>query len=262
MPRPRRSANLAANAQLPAWIKPQLTQLVKEAPNGDEWAHELKFDGYRMHARLDRDDVRLLTRTGLDWTGKYPVIALALRTPLAQQAYLDGELCGLRPDDITSFALIQNAAEREGGANLVYFVFDLLHLDGRNLTPLPLAQCKADLATLRERGDEAIRYSDHQIGQGPAFHRHACALGLEGIVSKRLEAPYVPGDRGLWLKTKCLNREEFIVVGWTDPEGSRPFIGALLLGYYDQAGRLIYAGRVGTGIRVYEGVREDKLRAR
>jgi DNA ligase D-like protein (predicted ligase) len=212
-------------------------------------AHELKFDGYRMHARLDRDDVRMLTRTGLDWTGKYPAIASALRNLPARQSYLDGELCGLRPDGITSFALIQNAAEREGGANLVYFVFDLLHLVGRNLMPLPLTERKADLAALLGQRENAIRYSDHQIGQGPAFHQHACALGLEGIVSKRLDAPYVPGDRGLWLKTKCLNREEFVVVGWTDPEGSRPFIGALLLGYYDHDGRLIYAGRVGTGMR-------------
>jgi ATP-dependent DNA ligase len=95
----------------------------------------------------------------------------------------------------------------------------------------------------------AICYSDHQIGLGPAFHRHACALGLDGIVSKRLDAAYSPAQRGLWLKTKCLNREEFVVVGRTDPEGSRPFIGALLLGYYDPDGRLIYTGRVDSGTR-------------
>jgi ATP-dependent DNA ligase len=101
---------------------------------------------------------------------------------------------------------------------------------------------------LLEQTDAVIRYSDHQIGLGPAFHRHACKLGLEGIVSKQLDAPYSPGQR-FWLKTKCLNREEFVVIGWTDPEGSRPFIGALLLGYYDPDGRLIYAGRVGSGMR-------------
>ena len=99
-----------------------LCQLVKEAPSGDAWAHELKFDGYRMHARLDNGEIRLLTRKGLDWTSKYPVIATALRTLPARQAYLDGELCGVRPDGLTSFALIQNAAERLGGAGLVYFV--------------------------------------------------------------------------------------------------------------------------------------------
>ena len=108
---------------------------------------------------------------------------------------------------------------------------------------------RASVAALLGRREDAIRHSEHQIGQGPAFHRHACKLGLEGIVSKRLDAACSPGDRGLWVKTKCLNREEFVVIGWTDPEGSRPFIGALLLGYYDAEGRLVYAGRVGTGMR-------------
>jgi bifunctional non-homologous end joining protein LigD len=116
----------------------------------------------------------------------------------------------------------------------------------------------AGLAALLERSEVPIRYSEHKIGQGPAFHRYACALGLEGIVSKRLDAGYSPGQRGLWLKTKCLNREEFVIVGWTDPEGSRPFIGALLFGYYDPGGRLVYAGRVGTGMRANQ--LEDLLR--
>jgi DNA ligase D-like protein (predicted ligase) len=248
MPRSVRLANAEANARLPAWVKPQLCQLVKQAPSGDEWSHELKFDGYRMHARLDRGDIRLLTRTGLDWTSKYPAIVTALRTVPARQAYLDGELCGVQPDGITSFALIQNATDRRSGADLVFFVFDLLHLDGLDLMPLPLADRKARLAVLLEQTDAAIRYSDHQIGLGPAFHRNACALGLEGIVSKRLDAAYSPGQR-LWLKTKCLNREEFVVIGWTEPEGRRPYIGALLLAYYDPDGRLIYAGRVGSGMR-------------
>jgi DNA ligase D-like protein (predicted ligase) len=216
------------NAELPAWISPQLCQLVKEAPSGQDWAHELKFDGYRIHARIDRTDVRLLTRTGLDWTEKYPTIAAALRTLSVRQAYLDGELCGVRPDGVTCFALIQNAADRRGGSDLVYFIFDLLYIDGQDLMPLPLSSRKARLAVLLERRADAIRYSDHQIGRGQAFHRHVCKLGLEGIVSKRLDAGYSPGQRGFWLKIKCLNREEFVVVGWTDPEGSRPYIGALL----------------------------------
>ena len=128
------------------------------------------------------------------WTGKYPAIVAALRTLPAGQAYLDGELCGLRPDGMTSFALIQNAADRRGGAALVYFVFDLLYLDGRNLMPLPLADRKNGLAAVLERREDAICFSEHQVGQGPEFHRHACKLGLEGIVSKRLDAPYSPGE--------------------------------------------------------------------
>ncbi len=120
----------AIDVALPAWVRPQLTRLVTEAPSGDEWAHELKFDGYRMHARLDRGDVRLLTRTGLDWTGKYPAIAAALRTLPTRQAYLDGELCGVRPDGVTSFALIQNAAEWRGGGPLPFWPLFFAQLRG------------------------------------------------------------------------------------------------------------------------------------
>jgi bifunctional non-homologous end joining protein LigD len=194
------------NAELPAWIKPHLCHLAKEAPTGENWAHELKFDGYRIHARIDRTDVQLLTCTGVDWTDKYLTLAAALRTLSVRQAYLDGELCGVRPDGVTSFALIQNAADRRGGSDLLYFVFDLLYIDRQDLMPLPLSSLKARLAALLERPADAVRYSDHQIGHGQAFHRHACELGLEGIVSKQLDAGYRPGQRGLWLKTKCLNR--------------------------------------------------------
>ena len=118
---------------LPEWIRPQLTELVKEAPAGPEWLHEIKFDGYRMHARLDRGSVRLLTRTGLDWTHKYPAIAAAVAALPADQAYLDGELCGVRPDGTTSFSLMQAASDTGNAAALVFFLFDLLYLDGETL---------------------------------------------------------------------------------------------------------------------------------
>ena len=134
----------------------------------------------------------------------------------------------------------------------MFFLFDLLHLDGEDLTARPVIERKARLAELLARTNSSLQYSDHQIGQGPAFHQKACALSVEGIVSKRIYAPYAPGNRGLWVKVKCLNREEFVVIGWTDPEGSRPHLGALLLGYYDPDGRLVYAGRVGTGINQAE----------
>ncbi len=122
----------SAAAALPEWIPPQLTQLVDAAPEGDDWLHEIKFDGYRMHARLDRGSVRLLTRTGLDWTHKYPPIAAAVSSLGARQAYLDGELCGVFPDGITSFSMIQAASDAGNAAGLVYFIFDLLHLDGED----------------------------------------------------------------------------------------------------------------------------------
>jgi ATP-dependent DNA ligase len=128
------------------------------------------------------------------------------------------------------------------------FLFDLLHLDGEALGARPLQERKERLRGLLSGRGSPLHFSDHQIGHGQAFYDHACALKVEGIVSKRADAPYAPGNRGLWLKVKCLNREEFVVAGWTDPEGARPWLGALLLAYYDPDGRLVYAGRAGTGI--------------
>lgn len=217
---PRSAARTAV--PLPEWIRPQLTQLVQEAPDGPDWLHEIKFDGYRMHARLDRGAVRLLTRTGLDWTHKYPALAAAVSSIGARQAYPDGEFCGVYPDGITSFGMIQAASDAGNAAGLVYFIFDLLHLDGEDTSALPLIERKARLATLLSNAGPPLHYSDYHRGQGATFHQRACALSLEGIVSKRADAPYAPGNRGLWLKVKCLNREEFVVVGWTDPEGTRP----------------------------------------
>jgi DNA ligase D-like protein (predicted ligase) len=234
----------------PAWIKPELAALVKAAPDGSGWLHEIKLDGYRMHARLDAGRVQILTRRGNDWTAKYPTIARSLAKLPTRSAYLDGELCGVLPDGRTAFNLIQNALEH-GDASLVYFVFDLLFLDGEDLTGAPLVDRKTRLEAFLVDAPDAIRYSDHQIGHGPEFHKIACEHGLEGIVSKRLDGRYEP-DRRSWLKTKCLNREEFVVVGWSDPEGTRHRIGALLLGFYMSDGRLIYAGRVGTGMPVAE----------
>ncbi len=236
-------------AALPQWIRPQLPQLIDAAPEGDQWLHEIKFDGYCMHARVDRGTVKLLTRTGLDWTPKYPAIAAAVASLGAGQAYLDGELCGVRPDGITSFSMIQLASDSGNAAALVFFLFDLLYVDGEDLGTLPLIERKARLAELLANASSPLHYCDHQIGHGRPFHEKACAAGLEGIVSKRAEAAYAPGNRGLWVKVKCLHREEFIVVGWTDHEGSRPWLGSLLLAYYDPGGRLVYAGRAGTGIK-------------
>jgi bifunctional non-homologous end joining protein LigD len=210
----------------------------------------MKLDGYRMHARLDGGRVQILTRRGNDWTAKYPTMVKAIATLPARSAYLDGELCGVLSDGRTAFNLIQNAMEH-GDASLVYFVFDLLFLDGKDLTGLPLIERKENLEKLLAGAPPSIRYNDHQIGHGPAFHKAACAHRLEGIVSKRINGRYEP-DRRSWLKVKCLNREEFVVVGWSDPEGSRHRIGALLLGYYAPDGKLIYAGRVGTGMPVAE----------
>jgi bifunctional non-homologous end joining protein LigD len=200
-----------------------------------------------MSARIESGRVQLLTRTGLDWSDKYPSVVVVLTNVRATSAYLDGELCGVGDDGLPSFSRTQAASDGERRARLVYYAFDLLHLDGRDTASLPLIERKVLLEPLI--ADIAgLQFNGHETGDGELIRKHAGQLGLEGVVSKTIDAPYAPGNRGLWRKAKCLNRQEFVVVGWTDPEGSRPHLGALLLGYYSEDGKLIYAGRVGTGM--------------
>src|SRR6201981_2275602 len=184
-------------ASPPAWIKPQLAALAEKAPDGPDWLHEIKFGGYRMHARLDAGRTQILTRRGNDWTEKYPIIPKSIFGLPVRNAYLDGELCGLLPDGRTAFNLIQNATDT-GEGSLVFFLFDLLHLDGENLTALALVDRKTRLASLLHSAPNSLRYNDHQIGHGPEFHRLACEHGVEGIVSKRANGRYEP-DRRNWL---------------------------------------------------------------
>ncbi|MER8601115.1 hypothetical protein NKH09_25060 [Mesorhizobium sp. M1339] len=169
-----------------------------------------------------------------------------------KEAYVDGELCAVRADGVTSFSRLQAAMDEGRTGDLAFFAFDLLFLNGESIAKLPLIDRKARLEGLFSTDMPGLRFSDHVIGDGPAFRKHACRLALEGAISKRIDSAYASGNRGLWVKSKCLNREEFIVVGWTDPTGSRPHIGSLLLGYYTDDGRLMYAGRAGTGITVAE----------
>src|SRR5215469_9422626 len=204
---------------LPKWVRPQLCKLVDTPPRGQDWLHGLKYDDYRMHARLDRGRAQLLTRTGLDWTNKYPPIARAVSTLRANQADLDGELCGVRPDGKTSFSLIQTASDAGNADALVFFLFDLLYLDGEVISAAPLRERKERLRLLLSNTAPPLQFSDHHVGCGPDFYAQVCEMSLEGIISKRANAPYSPGDRGLWMKVKCENREEFVVVGWTHPEG-------------------------------------------
>ena len=237
------------DAPLPSFIPPQLSQPVEKPPSGFQWLHEIKLDGYRMAARIDNGLVQLLTRTGLDWTGKYPSVIAALANLNVKTAYLDGELCGVDDAGLPSFAHTQAATDGESGARLVYYAFDLLHLDDRDISKLPLIERKALLEPLIV-GKLGLQFNGHETGDGGLILEHAGKLGFEGVVSKTIDAPYAPGNRGLWRKAKWLNRQEFVVVGWSDPEGSRPHLGALLLGYYTDDGKLIYAGRVGTGMSV------------
>jgi DNA ligase D-like protein (predicted ligase) len=236
------------DAPLPKFVPPQLSQPVETPPSGPQWVHEIKLDGYRMAARIDNGRVQLLTRTGLDWTAKYPSAIAALANVNVKTAYLDGELCGVDESGLPSFAHTQAATDGERGVHLVYYAFDILHIAGWDVSNLSLIERKALLEPLVV-GKPGLQYNGHDTGDGELILKHAGKLGFEGVVSKTIDAPYALGNRGLWRKAKALNRQEF-VVGWSDPEGSRPHLGALLLGYYADDGKLIYAGRVGTRMPV------------
>ncbi|MES1207451.1 MAG: non-homologous end-joining DNA ligase, partial [Pseudomonadota bacterium] len=223
----------------------QLATLVEAAPEGDGWIHEQKFDGYRIGLRKDGRTVELWSRRGQHWTAEFPALAAAGARLAARRALLDGEVAAVLPSGVTSFQALQN---RRPGTPVAYFVFDLLHLDGRDLRDRPIEDRKQRLRDLLDRSDSGglFRYSDHVVGGGAEFHRNACALGLEGIVSKRLGTRYRGGRNLDWQKTKCVRRQEFVIGGFTDPEGAREALGALLIGYYDR-GALRWAGKVGTG---------------
>ena len=228
--------------------RPQLATLVKEPPLGDEWLHETKYDGYRIGARVRNGRVALYSRNGKDWTAAFPKVVEGVTSLRARDALLDGEVAMVLPDGRTSFQALQNMrASEASGAALAYFVFDLLRLEGDRLESLPLEERKVRLQKLVGRRKAGkVRYSDHVIGRGDRFFKQACRAGLEGIISKRRDQPYHPGRHRDWLKTKCVLRQEFVIVGFTDPEGSRQGIGALLVGYYE-GDRLAFAGKVGTG---------------
>ncbi len=239
--------NAKAAAQ-PARFAPQLATLVDTPPEGEQWLHEMKLDGYRLLAFVDGESVRLLTRTGQDWTDRFPSVRAAVLALGVPRAVLDGEVVVLRTDGTTDFQLLQNLVDRGEGRGVVYFVFDLPHCAGFDLTRTPLLARKQLLAKLLAPSgqDGVVRYSEHVVGHGPAFFRQACALGLEGVVAKLADSGYQTKRSKSWIKLKCLQRQELVVGGFTRPEGSREHFGALLLGYHED-GELRYAGKVGTG---------------
>jgi len=260
VPRPA-SVPGARRAALSAFVRPQLATLVSAPPEGEEWLHEMKFDGYRLLLRLHRGRARLLSREAHDWTARLPAIADAASELHVRQALLDGEAAVLLPDGTTSFEALQNVAILSHDQELVYFAFDLLHLDGYDLRKAPLEDRKRLLRAVLGPGPGRLRYSDHVLGSGPEFFERACEKGLEGIVSKRRDAAYTAGRSRDWLKVKCLAEQEFVIGGYTPPERSRVGLGALLLGVYDGEERLRYAGKVGTGF-THEILRqlEERLR--
>jgi bifunctional non-homologous end joining protein LigD len=230
---------------LPAWVAPQLATLVSAPPVGDEWVHEMKLDGYRILARVERGRARLLTRNRLDWTDRFPAVAEAAAALPVKEALLDGEIVVFDAAGVSSFQALQQAAE--SGRAPIYVAFDLLFLDGRDLRREPLIARKKALARLLRGRRGRLRYSEHFDAPGPTVYERACQMSLEGIVSKRKQAPYASGRGQSWLKVKCVARQEFVIGGFTDPEGARADFGSLLLGVYEPDGRLVYAGKVGTG---------------
>ena len=238
----------ARKARMPAEPRPLLAYAAPVAPDGEDWLHEIKYDGYRLLAEIRGGKARLTTRGGLDWTAKFAALAKRLAAVPVESAIVDGEIVHLEPDGTTDFGHLQDAIATGRTDGLVFFAFDLIYLDGFDLTGAKLDNRKAALAALvPPDGSGILRYSDHQVGHGPEFARLACAHKLEGIVSKRRDSPYAAGRHHFWFKIKCGNREEFVVIGFSDPSGGRQGFGALVLGYYDALGQLHYAGRVGTG---------------
>lgn len=237
------AAEPARKSDADGFIAPELAELVATPPEGDDWLHEMKFDGYRVQAHLGGEP-RLLTRTGKDWADRYPAVAKTLKR-LRHRAVLDGEVVALDDKGRSDFQLLQNAVAAGDSKRLAYFVFDLLSLDGRDLRSLPLRERKEKLRRLLgPLKDSNVFFSDHLEGRAADFLKTSCRFGLEGIVSKRADAPYVSGRNDNWLKSKCQKRQEFVIGGYTS--GKRDGFGALLLGVYER-GKFRYVGRVGTG---------------
>lgn len=238
----------ARKAKLPDQIKPELATLVEKAPGG-HWSYEVKFDGYRIMARIDHDEVKLFTRNGHDWTHKLPSQAKALAGLGLESAWLDGEMVVADEQGVPDFQALQNAFEAGRSGNILYYLFDLPYLNGVDLREVPVEERRAALATvLKTSKDPLLRFSDG-FGEDPeALLNSACQMQMEGLIGKRLGSPYVSRRSGDWVKLKCKHRQEFVIVGFTDPKGSRSAFGALLLGLHDRdSGELRYAGKVGTG---------------
>lgn len=262
--------------EMPRFVRPELATLVQEAPRGDEWLHEVKFDGYRALARIEDGSVEMRSRNDVDWTGPYRVLAEELAGLPVKSAILDGEVVLQLPDGTTSFEALRHlplsdpgetgrgGRRASGAGRLLYYVFDLLYLDGYDLLDVAIENRRALLRELlaQASGDGRILFSEDIPGDGAAVFAEACALGLEGVVSKKAATRYRPGGRGTeWVKMKCRHEQEFVIGGFTDPAGSRTGFGALLLGVGGNRG-LRYVSKVGTGFD--EGLLRDlgrRLRA-
>lgn len=236
--------------KMPGFIAPALATLKPNPPGGGEWLHEVKFDGYRIQAHVEAGKVKLFTRTGLDWTRKFgAAVENAVAGLECTSAVVDGEIAVLSDSGVASFSALQAALSAGATDRMIFFAFDLLFLDGVDLRGEPLVERKHHLAELiGESGDAeaALRYSEHFVEPGKTMLRHACRMGLEGVVSKLADAPYHGGRTLDWIKSKCTNRQEFVIVGYVPSTAPGRGLRSLLVGYHEGKD-LRYGGRVGTG---------------
>ncbi|MRX08783.1 DNA ligase D [Pseudoduganella sp. FT25W] len=249
----RRAATTAEQAApksaLPETLSPQLATLVDTPPaSAEDWLFEVKFDGYRLLARVDGKDIRLITRNGNDWTHKLQPLHAALTKMKLPTGWYDGEIVVHDDNGRPDFGLLQNAFDEEHPGDIVYFLFDLPFHNGHDLRELPLEERRAILAdVLKKRANDTIRFSAALSASPQDMIAAACQMGLEGIIGKRRDSRYSARRSGTWIKLKCGQRQEFVIGGYTDPQGARSGFGSLLLGTYDKDGKLQYAGNVGSG---------------
>jgi bifunctional non-homologous end joining protein LigD len=238
----------ARKAMLPVFVEPSLAALADEPPMADEWVHEIKFDGYRIQARIDGRRVELLSRKGLDWTERFGSIAATLKKLRLSSALIDGEVVVETAAGISSFSELQSELKAGGKERFIYNVFDLLYCNGVDLRNAAFVGRKNLLKEIIAQlpAGANVRFSEHLEENGPSMLEHACRMGLEGIISKRKNDPYRSGRGEHWIKTKCTARQEFVVLGYIPSTVVKGAMGSLVVGYYE-AGKLMYAGRVGTG---------------
>ncbi|WP_420800113.1 non-homologous end-joining DNA ligase [Paraburkholderia tagetis] len=242
----------AVRSALPAALAPELATPADTPPKGDDWIYEVKFDGYRVLARVDqraqhKANVRIFTRGGLDWTAKFPKQVEALRALDLQSAWLDGEAAVLDDQGVPDFQALQNAFDVGRAEAITFWLFDIPWLDGMDLRKVPLEARRAKLAALlQDKSQTALRFSEAFEGDPQALLQAACEANLEGLIAKQRDSAYTSTRSAAWLKLRCARRQEFVIGGYTEPSGSRVGFGALLIGVYED-GALRYAGRVGTG---------------
>jgi len=243
----------ARSVALLAWVEPQLATLTRDRFSDPDWLFERKLDGERCLTFVESDGIRLMSRNQRDITSTYPELAAALAAQItAPGQILDGEIVAFR-GSATSFSQLQQrlglqhpSASLVSAVPVTYYLFDVMYSGDRDVRPLPQLERKQLLRQLLSF-DDPLRYTEHRKADGETYFEQACRDGWEGLIAKRAAAPYRSGRTRDWLKFKCENAQEFVIGGFTDPQGSRQGLGALLLGFYDPDGRLNYAGKVGTG---------------